>query len=287
MEHAHLCEAGTWSRGWALFFVKRTTEGDAPTRQVLLCRVHGVFGGRQADIRCCDCAACAGGTAVRKTDVFDGEVMKSPLDLAGGDDTRNYRALTLGNGMRVLLASDPDAITASSALSVHVGFYSDPEELALRVVAVGDIPGLAHFCEHMLFLGTKEYPEENSFESFLVANSGSQNAFTSESSTTYFFEVSPSGLRESLQRFASFFREPLFTASATEREVNAISSEFAKNQENEPRPHIVRMGLDHDPCVLPRCYGFWAECPKTDCHQHPDDAPDHISLRARQRPEQT
>ena len=32
---------------------------------------------------------------------------------------------------------------------------------------------------HMLFLGTKEYPEENSFESFLVANSGSQNAFTS------------------------------------------------------------------------------------------------------------
>ncbi|CAE7724662.1 Ide, partial [Symbiodinium necroappetens] len=89
--------------------------------------------------------------------------MKSPLD------TRNYRALTLGNGMRVLLASDPDAVTASSALSVHVGFYSDPE----------DIPGLAHFCEHMLFLGTKEYPEENSFESFLVANSGSQNAFTS------------------------------------------------------------------------------------------------------------
>ncbi|CAE7558925.1 Ide [Symbiodinium sp. CCMP2592] len=143
--------------------------------------------------------------------------MKSPLDI------RNYRALTLGNGMRVLLASDPDAVTASSALSVHVGFYSDPE----------DTPGLAHFCEHMLFLGTKEYPEENSFESFLVANSGSQNAFTSESSTTYFFEVSPSGLRESLQRFASFFREPLFTASATEREVNAISSEFAKNQEND------------------------------------------------------
>ena len=32
---------------------------------------------------------------------------------------------------QVLLASDPDAVTASSALSVHVGFYSDPEDICL------------------------------------------------------------------------------------------------------------------------------------------------------------
>ena len=34
--------------------------------------------------------------------------------------------------VEVLLASDPDAVTASSALSVHVGFYSDPEDSACR-----------------------------------------------------------------------------------------------------------------------------------------------------------
>ncbi|KAJ0170064.1 hypothetical protein K1T71_014670 [Dendrolimus kikuchii] len=34
-------------------------------------------------------------------------------------------------------------------MDVNVGYLSDPEEL----------PGLAHFCEHMLFLGTKKYPE--------------------------------------------------------------------------------------------------------------------------------
>lgn len=39
---------------------------------------------------------------------------------------------------------------------------------------------LAPTPRHMLFLGTKEYPEENSFERFLTANSGSQNAFTTE-----------------------------------------------------------------------------------------------------------
>lgn len=32
------------------------------------------------------------------------------------------------------------------------GYFSDPE----------DVPGLAHFCEHMLFLGTEPFPEENS-----------------------------------------------------------------------------------------------------------------------------
>eukprot|EP00913_Durusdinium_trenchii_P032680 g30589.t1 len=115
--------------------------------------------------------------------------------------------------MKVLLASDPEAISAACALSVHLGFYSDPE----------DLPGLAHFCEHMLFLGTKEYPEENSFE----------NGMPKESATTYFFDVSPGALQESLKRFSSFFREPLFTASGIEREVSAIDSEFAKNREND------------------------------------------------------
>jgi len=37
----------------------------------------------------------------------------------------------------------------------------------------------------------------------------------------------------SLQRFAQFFVEPLFTASATEREVNAVNSENDKNLQND------------------------------------------------------
>lgn len=45
-------------------------------------------------------------------------------------------------------------------MSVHVGACSDPVE----------IPGLAHFCEHMLFLGTELYPGEDSFSKFLSSN---------------------------------------------------------------------------------------------------------------------
>lgn len=168
----------------------------------------------------CGTPACIGAPSKElraAVEVFKGIILKSPAD------PRDYRAITLANGLRALLVSDPKTAQASAALSVHVGFNSDPDGL----------PGLAHFCEHMLFLGNSDYPEENSFKRFTSANGGSQNAFTSETDTTYFFDVSPAAFQEALVRFAAFFRSPLFTASATEREVNAIESEDAKNRQND------------------------------------------------------
>eukprot|EP00965_Chrysotila_dentata_P243415 6205400-Pleurochrysis_carterae.AAC.1 len=44
---------------------------------------------------------------------------------------------------QVLLVSDPEADKAAACMDVSVGHSSDPS----------DLPGLAHFLEHMLFLG--------------------------------------------------------------------------------------------------------------------------------------
>ena len=68
----------------------------------------------------------------------------------------------LDNGLKVVLCSDPTSNEVGAAMDVHVGACYDPKEA----------PGLAHFNEHMLFLGTKEYPKEDSFEGFLSANGG-------------------------------------------------------------------------------------------------------------------
>lgn len=57
-----------------------------------------------------------------------------------GNDKRSYSAFALPNGMRVLVVSDPQSVNAAAAVDVHVGSFSDPV----------DIPGLAHFCEHMV-----------------------------------------------------------------------------------------------------------------------------------------
>lgn len=146
------------------------------------------------------------------------KILKPPMD------NRNYESYTLDNGMRVLLVSDPETSTMAAGVHVHVGAMSDPDE----------VPGLAHFNEHMLFLGTKDYPDEAGFETFLSKNSGSSNAFTGSEETVYYFDMSSNAdVKQGLSRFGSFFTSPLFTEGATNRELNAIESENAKNLQSD------------------------------------------------------
>lgn len=68
------------------------------------------------------------------------------------------------------------------------GYLNDPDEL----------PGLAHFCEHMLFLGTEKYPDENKYNQFMSKHAGRSNAFTSTDHTDFYFDISPDHLKEAL-----------------------------------------------------------------------------------------
>lgn len=170
----------------------------------------------------------------------------SPLDL------RTYRAITLPNQLRALLISDLQSEKAAAAMDVAVGSYSDPPEL----------PGLAHFLEHMLFLGTEKYPEEESYNKFLAENGGHSNAYTAAESTNFHFEMIVAKgngedapmprFKEALDRFAQFFTAPLFTESATERELNAVHSEHQKNLQTDIRRMYqvkkVRANPEHPFC---------------------------------------
>ncbi|KAL3664821.1 hypothetical protein V7S43_010001 [Phytophthora oleae] len=155
--------------------------------------------------------------------------MASVVTLNGLDvsalDEREYETFTLSNALQVLLVSDPKTEKSAAAMDVHVGHQSDPEEL----------PGLAHFLEHMLFLGTAKYPDENSYKKFLSAHSGRSNASTSQMHTNFYFDVLSEHLHEALDRFSQFFIAPLFTPGATQREMNAVNSENAKNLQNDHR----------------------------------------------------
>jgi len=140
-------------------------------------------------------------------------------------DTRLYKAITLSNQLQVLLISDKDTEKAAAAMAVRVGHQSDPNE----------IPGLAHFLEHMLFLGTEKYPDESSYKKFLSSHGGRSNAFTSATDTNFYFDIGPSYLQGALDRFSQFFIAPLLTPSATEREMKAVDSEHSKNLQNDSR----------------------------------------------------
>lgn len=145
-------------------------------------------------------------TPIKPTD----EVLKSP------NDARDYRHLTLENGMRVLLISDAQADKSAAALVAFRGNFHDPD----------DRPGLAHFLEHMLFIGTEKYPEPDGYFSFVQKHGGNSNAYTSTDHTNYFFDVQPEFFPEALDRFAQFFIAPLLDKAYVEREKNAVHSEY-------------------------------------------------------------
>jgi len=131
------------------------------------------------------------------------------------NDRRSYRVLDMANGMQVLLASDPEADMAAAALSVRCGTFQDP---AKRL-------GLAHFHEHMLFLGTEKYPDEDEYNRYLNEHGGNSNAFTMNEYTTYYFKVAAPHFDGALDRFAQFFVAPTFDDSCVEREMRAVDSE--------------------------------------------------------------
>lgn len=66
----------------------------------------------------------------------------SPI-ITSANDKQEYRIIRLSNHLQAVVIHDPKADKASAALSVNVGHLSDPK----------DLPGLAHFCEHLLFMG--------------------------------------------------------------------------------------------------------------------------------------
>ncbi len=157
-------------------------------------------------------------------------VKSAPADdgaqvIKSDSDHRQYRSIELPNKLRVLLISDPNTDKAAASLDVHTGSAQDPK----------DYQGLAHFLEHMLFLGTKKYPKAGEYQSFITAHGGSHNAYTSFEHTNYFFDIDADYLEPTLDRFSQFFIAPLFTESYVDREKNAVHSEYMSKIKNDQR----------------------------------------------------
>jgi secreted Zn-dependent insulinase-like peptidase len=140
-------------------------------------------------------------------------------------DSRSYRALRLANGLRVILVSDPAADKAAAALDLDVGSGSDPEDRA----------GLAHFLEHMLFLGTDLYPSAGEYQSFIRSHGGNNNAYTTVNHTNYYFDIAASSLQPALDRFARFFVAPLMDPSYIARERAVVHAEYSSKQKDDNR----------------------------------------------------
>ena len=97
-----------------------------------------------------------------------------------------------------------DGLSCSVSISVNVGCFNDPPHRE----------GLAHFLEHMIFMGSDKYPDENAFSSHISNNGGYSNAYTENSCTNYQFKVKYSALKEALDMKSNLFTSPLLKKDA-------------------------------------------------------------------------
>ena len=141
------------------------------------------------------------------------------------NDTRSYRAIVLDNALKVILVSDPDTDMAAASLSLNAGSGADPRDRA----------GLAHFLEHMLFLGTAKYPQAGEYKDFISRHGGGENAYTAFDETNYFFDVAAAQLEPALDRFAQFFIAPLFNQEYVQRERAVVHSEYLGRRNDDGR----------------------------------------------------
>ena len=139
------------------------------------------------------------------------------------NESRILSGNVLENGIKFINVNDPNLDRSHVMVSVNIGSLFNPVEFQ----------GLAHFLEHMLFLGSKKYPGENQFEKFLNENGGMSNAYTATFETVYYFSVFNNKLEKAIDMFSRFFIDPLFDSDSVNRELNAIDSEHSKNIQND------------------------------------------------------
>ena len=107
-------------------------------------------------------------------------IIKSP------NDHREYRAVTLPNGL-----------IGAARLPTRTPTSPPPRWpfIAAATTTPKDRAGLAHFLEHMLFLGTTKYPEVDDYQNYITTHGGTFNAYTSSDHTIFFFDIRPDYLR--------------------------------------------------------------------------------------------
>ncbi|XP_060627682.2 nardilysin-like isoform X1 [Anolis sagrei] len=121
---------------------------------------------------------------------------------------------------------------SAAALAVCIGSFCDPD----------DLPGLAHFLEHMVFMGSKKYPDENGFDTFLKKHGGSDNASTDAEKTVFHFDIQKKYFKEALDRWAQFFIHPLMIKDAIDREVEAVDSEYQIARPSDANRREILLG---------------------------------------------
>ncbi len=124
------------------------------------------------------------------------------------------QAVTLANGMQIIVWPDHDIPNVALFNWVHVGSRNE----------VPGLTGLAHFFEHMMFNGTTTRPP-GEFDRVLEANGARNNAFTTSDVTVYQDWLPRAALATVFELEADRLRNLAFDPKVIESERGVVHSE--------------------------------------------------------------
>ena len=133
------------------------------------------------------------------------------------------RAMTLENGLRVVLSRDTTAPVVVVAVYYNIGFRVEPR----------DRTGFAHLFEHMMFQGSKNLGKME-FIKMVQANGGILNGSTRFDFTNYFEIVPANTLETMLWGEADRMRGLAVTQDNLTNQQGVVKSEVRVNVLNQP-----------------------------------------------------
>lgn len=147
-------------------------------------------------------------------------------------DSSTHRSLTVSNGLRVSLCSAPRLKRCAAALRVAAGSHDVPEQW----------PGLAHFLEHLFFLGTERFPADQNLMAYVQRHGGQLNASTRERTTDFFFDLPVAVFAEGLDRLCEMLAHARLSMADQLREREVLHAEFiAWSRDAASRNHLKRL----------------------------------------------
>lgn len=132
----------------------------------------------------------------------------------------DFREHTLSNGLTIIAEIDPDAASAAAGFFVRTGARDEP----------GEVMGVSHYLEHMMFKGTEDLSAEAINQAFDDLGA-SNNAFTSNEITCFYAHVLPEAVGETIGVLGRMMR-PALRDDDFDTEKNVILEEIAMYKDN-------------------------------------------------------
>ncbi len=123
---------------------------------------------------------------------------------------------TVPGGCQIAVLHRPNESRACLVVEVAAGSHDEPVAW----------PGLAHFLEHLLFLGGEDYPAEQRLLPFVQSRGGRVNASTGARLTEFHCEVAAELLEEAGLRMLDMLARPRLAAADQVSELRVLEAEY-------------------------------------------------------------